>query len=183
MTREETVKLMMMIQAAYPNYKPAEKSITVNMWHLMFEGYDFNLVQMGLQAYITSDTSGFAPSIGQIMNKIRMIDVENAPKSLSETEAWSLVSRALRNSAYHSSEEFEKLPEEVKKAVGSPHMLETWAKDENYNESVVSSNFMRSYKQIVKRNEEYMALPSDVRKVIEIATQKQNHSQALIGGE
>lgn len=176
MTREETVKLMMMIQAAFPNYKPAEKSITVNMWHLMFQDYDFNLVQMGLQSYITSDTSGFAPSIGQVMEKIRMIS--KPEESLTETQAWSLVSKALRNSTYNSESEFNKLPETVQKAVGSPNMLQVWATDESYNESVVSSNFMRSYKSIIKRKEEYDALPGEVKKAIGIAME----GQLKIGG-
>ena len=35
MTREETIKALMTIQAAYPNYKPPDKTVTVNTWHMI----------------------------------------------------------------------------------------------------------------------------------------------------
>lgn len=177
MTREEIKKIIGGIIVSYPNYKPQDMSMTVQMWEMMLGEYDYRTVTMALKSYITTDTSGFAPSIGQIIEKIRLINRKNDEQLLTEAEAWSLVSKALRNSTYHSKEEFDKLPELVQKAVGSHEMLSVWAKDENYNENVVSSNFMRSYRAIVKRQEEYMALPTDVRQAIETAAVKQ------IGGE
>ena len=100
----------MMVQAAFPNYKPPDKTVAVNTWFLMLADYPYHQVQMALKAYIATDTSGFAPSIGQIIDKMQMI---NSNAEQNEMEAWSLVSKALRNGNYKSREEFEKLPDLV----------------------------------------------------------------------
>ena len=82
-------------------------------------------------------------------------------------EAWALVSKAIRNSGYNSVEEFAKLPPSAQKAVGLPDQLRTWALDENYNEQVVSSNFMRCYRTELARHEELSKMPSDVKALID----------------
>ena len=57
-----------------------------------------------------SDTSGFAPSVGQILAKLKVI---TEPEGISELEAWAMVSKALRNGLYGSESEFDKLPKNV----------------------------------------------------------------------
>lgn len=163
MTREETVKIIRIMVDSYPNYKPNNISETVDVWYMMLSDYDYNLVAMALKAYILSDTSGFTPSIGQLVSKIQTI---TKPHELSEMEAWSLVSKAIRNSGYNSVEEFAKLPPLVQKAVGLPDQLKIWALDENYNEQVISSNFMRCYRNELARNDELSKMPSEVKALI-----------------
>lgn len=163
MTREETVKIIRIMVDSYPNYKPNNISETVDVWHMMLSDYDYNLVAMSLKAYILSDTSGFAPSIGQLVAKIQTL---TKPQELSEMEAWSLVKKAIGNSAYDYVDEFGKLPPIVQKCVGSAYQLKCWALDEDFNEQVASSNFARSYRTMVARQEEYMKMPQEIREVI-----------------
>lgn len=148
---------------SYSNYKPNNISETVDVWYMMLSDYEYNLVAMALKAYILSDTSGFAPSIGQLVSKIQTI---TKPHELSEMEAWSLVSKAIRNSGYNSVEEFAKLPPIVQNAVGLPGQLRTWALDENYNEQVVSSNFIKCYKTEIARQTDLSKMPSEILKLI-----------------
>lgn len=148
---------------SYPNYKPNNISETVDVWNMMLSDYDYNLVAMALKAYILSDTSGFAPSIGQLVSKIQTL---TKPQELSEMEAWSLVSKAIRNSGYNSVEEFANLPVLVQRAVGLPDQLRTWALDENYNEQVVASNFMRCYRTELNRHYELERMPNEIRELI-----------------
>ena len=164
MTREETIELLMMVQAAFPNYKPPDKTVAVNTWFLMLSDYPYQQVQMALKAYIATDTSGFAPSIGQIIDKMQMI---NSHAEQNEMEAWSLVSKALRNGNYKSREEFEKLPDLVKEAVGSPENIHNWAQaDIKSIESVIQSNFIKSYRLVVSRQKEIQKLPKDIKAMI-----------------
>ena len=164
MTRDETIELLMMVQAAFPNYKPPDKTVAVNTWFLMLADYPYQQVQMALKAYIATDTSGFAPSIGQIIDKMQMI---NSHAEQNEMEAWSLVSKALRNGNYKSREEFEKLPDLVKEAVGSPENLHNWAQaDIKSVESVIQSNFIKSYRLVVNRQKEMQKLPKDIKAMI-----------------
>lgn len=165
MTREETIKLLMVIQSAYPNFKPPDKTVAVDTWYTILKDMDYNVVQMGLRAYITSDTSGFAPSIGQLINTIYTIQ---NPQELNEMEAWFLVSRALRNGYYGAVEEFDNLPPLVQKAVGTPDNLRNWSQTNTDSvENVIQSNFMRSYRTVVKREEEIKKMPADVQALIE----------------
>lgn len=159
---------------SYPNYKPNNISETVDVWQMMLSDYDYNLVAMALKAYILSDTSGFAPSIGQLVSKIQII---TKPHELSEMEAWSLVSKAIRNSGYNSVEEFAKLPPVVQKAVGLPEQLRTWALGENYNEQVVSSNFMRCYRTELARYEELSKMPAEIKALIDNSFRNSYSSQ------
>ena len=147
---------------SYPNYKPNNLSETVDVWHTMLSDYDYNLVSMALKSYILSDTSGFAPAIGQIVAKIHSI---TQPQELNEMEAWALVSKAIRNSIYNAADEYAKLPPIVQKAVGLPSQLMQWAIDDSYNESVVSSNFMRCYRIELAREKELSMLPEDARQI------------------
>ena len=148
---------------SYPNYKPNNISETVDVWHMMLSDYDYNLVAMALKAYILSDTSGFAPSIGQLVAKIQTL---TKPKELSEMEAWSLVKKAISNSAYDYVEEFHKLTHIIQKCIGSAYQLKCWALDEDFNEQVASSNFARSYRTMVARQEEFVKMPQEIRDVI-----------------
>lgn len=166
MTREETVKIIRIMVDSYPNYKPNDLSETVDVWHMMLEEYSYQEVSLALKAYILSDDSGFAPSIGKLVSKIHTM---TAPQELNEMEAWSLVSKAIRNSGYNSVEEFAKLPPLVQKAVGLPSQLRTWALDESYNEEVAMSSFQRAYKAELKRHEELQKMPQNVRNLIEKA--------------
>ena len=163
MTREETVKIIRIMVDSYPNYKPNNISETVDVWHMMFADYDYNLVAMALKAYILSDTSGFAPSIGQLVAKIQTL---TKPQELSEMEAWSLVKKAISNSAYDYVEEFHKLPHIIQKCIGSAYQLKCWALDEDFNEQVASSNFARSYRTMVARQEEFVKMPQEIKDVI-----------------
>ena len=162
MTRDETVNIIRVMVDSYPNYKPNNLSETVDVWHTMLSDYDYNLVSAALKSYILSDTSGFAPAIGQIVAKMHAI---TQPQELNEMEAWSLVSKAIRNSIYNSADEYAKLPPIVQKAVGLPSQLMQWAIDDTYNESVVSSNFMRCYRIELAREKEMSMLPEDARQI------------------
>lgn len=165
MNREETKKILRIIVDSYPNYKPVDMAETIDVWQMMLEDFSYQQVAMALKAYIMSDTSGFAPSIGQLVGKMQMI---STPNELNEMEAWALVSKAIRNGHYGAESEFAKLPEMVQKAVGQPSQLRQWAhSDLESIETVIQSNFMRAYRTVVKRENEIQRMPSDVRMLIE----------------
>lgn len=163
MTREETVKIIRIMCDCYPNYKPNDLSETVDVWTMMLEEYPYEQIAVSLKAYVLSDTSGFAPSIGQLISKMQSI---TQPKELNEMEAWSMVQKAIKNSTYNYLEEYEKLPEMVQKAVGNPHCLKEWAMTEHLNKEVVGSNFMRSYRSVCNSEKEYNLYPESIKKMI-----------------
>lgn len=165
MTEEKVGELLMTIQAYYPNYNPPDKKITLNAWYIMLAEYPEELVLQALRACIATNTSGFAPDVGQIISKIQTI---SQPQELDGMAAWGLVSKALRNGTYGAVEEFNKLPPLVRQAVGMPDNLKNWATaDYQTIETVIQSNFLRTYETVVKRANEINRMPDDIKSLIE----------------
>ncbi len=165
MTREETKKIIMIISASFPNWKPQDLSFTVDTWHMMLNDYSYEQIAIALKTYIATDSSGFAPSIGQLINKLHTV---STPRELSEMEAWGLVSRALRNGYYGAEEEFAKLPPVIQKTIGSSSQLRNWSQtDAESVENVIQSNFMRNYRTVLARETEYSKMPEDVKRLIQ----------------
>jgi len=168
LNKVETMGIMAILREAYPYYykdKPKDElNAAVNLWAEMFAEDDFSLVKAAVKAYIANDIKGFPPVIGQIKNYIHKL-VE--PEQITEVEAWGLVSKALSNGCYNSTEEFNKLPALIQKAIGSADRLREWSQvpvDEV--QTVISSNFMRSYKAKAKSQQEYERLPDDVKQLL-----------------
>lgn len=163
MTRDETKQLLMRMSSVYPNWKPqAGLRYVVETWWEYLSEYSYEEMKVALKAYVSTDTSGFAPSIGQLIGKFHEI---SGPRELSEMEAWALVRKALRGG---TEEEFKKLPVPVQKAVGGASQIREWSMmDTNSVDTVIQSNFMRTYRTVLKREREMSRLPSDVRRLVE----------------
>lgn len=174
MTREDVQDLLMMVQAVYPNYNPPSKTAAVNAWLMCLSEYDNNVVQLAFKTYMTTNTSGFPPVPGQL---IEILQTLTQPSELNELEAWSIVRKALGNSGYNAEQEFAKLPTVVQKTVGTPQQLKIWACDSEFNENVVSSNFIKTYRTEVKRATELNKMSSDVRKLIEMVNTNSTSAQ------
>lgn len=171
MTRDETKLIVRVITESYPNFNPRDLSGTVNIWSQMLLDYEYKDISKALQKYILSDSSGFAPSIGQIVGLI------DAPISKEPLEAWSLVRKAICNGTYHSEEEFAKLPAEIQTAIGSAANLKEMAQmDVDVVESVEQSHFIRSYQAVIKRMDEEKRIPEKYRSyTAQIAQKIQDH--------
>lgn len=167
MIRDEAKKILMSIQAAYPNYKPPDKSVAVDTWLCMLEAYTYEHINAALKAYILSDTSGFPPSIGQIIEKLNLIF---SPPELNEMEAWGIVKKAISRSTYYAEEEFEKLPDILKRSIASPGQLREWATQENIDGrtlGVIQSNFMRTFRAVKEQHKEMKKLSQDLMGAIQ----------------
>lgn len=149
--------------ATYPTFKPDDMKMTVDVWSTLLADYEYKDIMMALQAYITTEPSAFAPSVGQLINKLQKL---TTPNTMSDIEAWDIVRKAIADSTYHSEQRFNEFPAVIKKAVGSPNQLRAWAMDSNYNESVAQSNFLRSYRAERDRQTEFERLPQGIQAIV-----------------
>ena len=173
MTVNDARKIIAVMLVSYPNFKPIDTELMATTWADMLNEYSYEQVSVALKCYITTDTSGFAPSIGQLIDKLKTVE---QPQELNELQAWGLVRKAINNSGYHSEEEFAKLPPLVQKAVGTPGQLKQWGmSDIESIETVAQSNFMRTYRAVAKREDEVSRMPIEIRKLI-----KQNEPKIMI---
>ena len=165
MTVNDARKIIAVMLVSYPNFKPIDTELMATTWADMLNEYSYEQVSVALKCYITTDTSGFAPSIGQLIDKLKTVE---QPQELNELQAWGLVRKAINNSGYHSEEEFAKLPPLVQKAVGAPGQLKQWGmSDIESMETVAQSNFMRTYRAVVKREDEVSRMPKEIRQLIQ----------------
>ncbi len=168
MTFEETRTILTLLQTEYPQSfsKMDERAMAMKLklWAAEFQYDDYRAVYAVVRAIISAGGREFAPNIGVIREKLRSY---SANGELTENEAWALVSKAISNGIYGYSAEYEKLPPAVRKAVGEPEQLKRWAvMNINEVQTVVSSNFQRSYRAIAQRERELAKIPSDVRELL-----------------
>lgn len=185
MNRSETVKIMAVLQAAYPQFyakqSPDDLQNIVTLWTDLFEDEPYPLVAAATKALIKTRTSTFPPGIGEINEKIRQI---STPRELTEIEAWALVSKAIQNGTYGAKKEFETLPSILQCLVGSPRQIRDWAAmDESTVQSVVASNFQRSYQAQIKIEREYEALPPGCNQAVLSKDGALTADTALGGGD
>lgn len=177
MTRQEALAVMAMLKTAYPtfykNYSKDEINAAVDLWATMFADDSARLVTEAVKSLMC--TLKFPPTIADVKEKIRKI---TQPDEMTEMEAWDMVRRAI--SYYHANEAFANLSPMLQKIVGSPNQLREWAlMDVETVNSVIQSNFMRSYRAMAAREREYAMLPSSTKQLIAGLAQK----YSLLEGE
>ena len=165
MTHSETSKLLSVLRVAYPNFyrgnTEADAKAAVALWQSMFDAEQYDIVCAAVKAFIATDSKGFPPSIGAIKEMVHRI---TSPPEMTEAEAWGLVKDAMRDSLYNAQARFDGLPEQIQRLVGSPNQLREWAMDETDRvDTVIASNFQRSYRVRVKSDREAQMLPASVR--------------------
>ena len=166
MTREDTVNLIRSIVSIYPNWKPDNLTETVNAWHWALEEYPVPAVKGALQIYIKTNNSGFAPSVSQLISSMYSIKESD---QLSEGEAWALVKKAIQDGNYHSAERFEELPPLVQRAVGGPQMIQQWAAcDTGEVNTVIMSNFQRTYRALLSKQEFAERIPKALTQAVRV---------------
>ena len=168
MTYDETLTIMSVLKAAYPNYykdmRRSDADAIVALWVEMFKDDPVEIVAVAVKAHIATDKKGFPPHIGAIKEAIVKL---NTSDEMTELEAWALVNKATKNSTWNAKEEFDKLPPVIQRLVGSPQQLRDWAAmPADTINSVVASNFQRSYKARAANEREFLALPSDVKETM-----------------
>lgn len=170
MNKVESAKITAVIEKAYQrfytNYTENDKLLMIELWASIFREDEYAEVSTALRAYIAGDTKGFPPVPGQIREL--MTKTTCSEGILPEMDAWAAVRKAIRNANYHAAEEFELLPELVKKVVVSPSNLTEWARlDSEEVSTVIQSNFTRSYRAAVERQKELARMPQDIRRLMQ----------------
>jgi hypothetical protein len=164
MTRDETKTILTVLKAGYPNfYKGMTKDDAtniINLWATMFADDPAAIITEAVKSLMC--TLKFPPTIADVKEKIFMI---TRPTQMTEMEAWRTVVSAINY--YNAVQTFERLPPLLRRIVGSPNQLREWAvmEAETVN-SVIQSNFMRSYRAVVAQEKERSMLPESTKQMI-----------------
>lgn len=165
MNATETSKILALLKQAYPAFYKGQDSeeealANINFWMAMFPE-PYNLVENAVKALIATDVKGYPPHIGAVKTKIRQI---LKPFEMTEEEIAQEISAAAADGVYNADNRFLALSDGAKQIVGHPDRLRQWGMmDAVTFNSVVLSNLMRSYRDIRQQQQEYDALPADVK--------------------
>lgn len=170
MDKEECAKIIFTIRANYQNEYRQMTSMDfdylLDSWCVIFKDYSYADCSRALYTFINGDTKGFAPKAGQLIDLIHRIYFHQED-SMNAMDAWNLVCKAIRNSNYNADTEFEKLPEVVRRAVGSADTLREWASmDSATVHSVEQSHFIRLFNTEQKKMSEERKYPREVKEFI-----------------
>lgn len=172
MTRQEALAVLTILKTAYPtfykNYSKEDVNAAVDLWATMFSDEPVSIITEAVKSLIC--TLKYPPTIADVKEKIAMI-MQSQTQTMTEMEAWQRVKVAI--SYYNASENFAELPPILQKIVGSPNVLKEWSQmDIETLNTVVQSNFMRSYKAKASQEREYEKLPQSTKQLIAGLAQK-----------
>lgn len=170
MNKLEASQVVEAIGSIYTNYHPMNLELAVAAWEGIFVDIPYKIVMGALYSYAKNNHE-FPPTPGQLNEIIHQAVNRD---ELSESEAWNMVLVAIRNGAYGAEDEYNKLPEDVQKAIGSPHYLHELALSDNVNYGVESSNFYKNLRIVRERQKNVENIPDRVKQVIDqMNTQKE----------
>lgn len=152
MNKNELVQFLEVIREVYKNhyknYTDEDKKNMARIWYGLIHGYDYTSMKKALENFIKSDTRGFPPTVGQILNQLPKKPVMN------ELEAWGIVRKAIADYRHYDDNRplYDSLPSEIKE-IFTMDMLKDYATTED-NMTVIQSNFMRSFKSRQEQNKQ-----------------------------
>lgn len=163
----EATQIIAMLETNWQPFK--NTSAAVKLWASVFADDPYELVNTAVMSLIQTDVSDFRPNVGKVRRKIH--DIVYGEK-LSETEAWLLVKNSLPE-AQESPETLKgaksawnKLPEDIQKLVTPRQLLEWNSVDPSTVDTVIQSNFMRSYRDVSDRRYSKEVLPKGTLQTI-----------------
>lgn len=168
MNTAEAAMILAVLRVSYPhsfkNFSAEDVSAAVALWAEMFSGESYEAVSAAVKTMIATRQEGYSPTIGEVKEYLRNL---RKPEELNESAAWALVVKACENGYYGYKKEFEKLPPMVQKAVGHAEQLREWAQmDTSTFQSVVGSNFRRTYRTECERQRQDELMPESIKRLV-----------------
>ena len=173
MTRDETKQILGYLQCAYPSAFGGDNlTATVNVWWDAFGDIDFKILKHAVKNFVK--WSKYAPTIAGIQEQIDLITSEE-----TNVDLWGRLHKAISNGIYGAKEEFEKLPPECKRFLGTAEVLKELAQSDSATiNTVVKGQFMKRIDELQKHENVKSGLPDELKAVI-----AQSKQAAMIGYE
>ncbi len=129
MKKEETKQILTALREMYPNsftnHTKEGSWLVLEMWHDILKNEDARLVRAALRKCVEENTTNFAPTIGQIRNK--MLDMVQI-KEMDAEEAWNIArgfwSSIPSDNAWEIEADWNKLPKAIKRIYSPADMVE-----------------------------------------------------------
>lgn len=150
MNLEETRKILTIVRVNYfeqiKKLTKKEMNEMLEMWHIMFQEYNYDQVAAALYLYIKNDDKGFYPKVGQLITLIK----ECGEHDLKVHDAWDKVLVALKD-RYYAENFFNEFDGITKKVIGSYKRLIEWSNlNDNTINGSIRTQFYKDYEKEVE---------------------------------
>lgn len=182
MTENDAIKILAMIEA---NWQPVRnQQAAIELWASCFRDDPVELVETAVLTVIQTSDIAFRPTVGMIRRKMR--DIIHG-EMMSESEAWQTIKSVLPKAQESpetlkgAREAWNLLSEDLKKLVTPKQLLDWNSVEPESLDTVIQSNFMRSYREIRERKyakEAVMKSTSDDIQAIRLALGKYQNPEA-----
>lgn len=159
MTKDEVKQILTYLKNQFPQsfshlQSDNDANMFVAIWHDILKDENPQLVQAAVKKLVAENTTGFAPNIGMIRNKMK--DIAGL-KPLDADEAWKQVrlvwSRIGSDRPDEIREEWEQLPSAVKRIYSPADLIELAFHTTSHDiEAFEKPRFMKTY-QTISENE------------------------------
>lgn len=168
MNRDDAKKVLFILEDNYPstyrNMITEQKIRQIDNYLEFFEEYDTPIIVVALKNYIKSNQ--YPPTIAGLQEQLDLITGKND----TDAELFALIEKACKNGYYGHKEEFEKLPKECQRWLGSSETLKSFAQmPEKDIASVVRGEFLKSIGQIKKSEIAQRSISPELKLIIEQA--------------
>lgn len=166
MTFEAVVQMLNVIRVVWPKFLQgagdAEAEIAARAWYAVLRNEPEELVQAALEDCQRS--SPYPPVPADLCTRIAAM---RQADEITAEEAFELLRKAARNGIYHAREEFDKLPMECRRFLGSSSALRDLAMvDEDQISTVTRGQFLRRFESIRQNEALRLNMPAPLRALI-----------------
>ena len=141
MTRDGIKKCIRLVQLSFPNtyknFSMEDLQMLMEVWNVQFKNCDDLPVFSALNEVIS--TSEYPPTFADIKKAMLGNEYEN------EEELWALLLDAGRNGIYGADEEWERLPEKLKR-ITTPGTIKEIALSDNESLQYIKRDVLRDYR-------------------------------------
>ena len=162
MTREEFSRIVKGLKAVYAYESFIASQDAFDIWYELLKDLDYQAVSIGTKKLM--QTSSKVPTPADIRKAAIPED------GISEGEVWAKIAKAIARSTYYAGEEFDALPADLQRCVGSADQLRRWATAEDISLEVVQSQVLRSYRQVKAQARDMQLVDPNVAKLTQAVT-------------
>lgn len=183
MTLEETKKFLHLVGLRFPNSMKHIKTnedieLVASMWQANFKDVNAQDMAYALNEYVSRGVDVATPSLGQMEGDLKQILASKVQlPQLDSLEAWDKAFRSCSCNPQTARERFDKLPLNIRKALGSPSFLVSIG-NANMDQTVyLKRDFIKAYENVLEEERTAFMLGNTNFKEIEY----NNTGQLAIG--
>lgn len=151
MTRNETVQLLAMMQAAYPSFyrNMDDPQTAVSIWHDRLKPYPADLVGIAFRRLL--DECKFPPSIADVITRVKELTSAN---DLTPIDLWGIAYGLISRASTITAEEWEAQHPVIKRFFKSTRQLiELGLSDTNAVNTVTKGQFLKQAEMLLRQEE------------------------------